>query len=145
MLLLTQLEYTRSFISSGGSSGCQKWQRLSELHPSISDSSCSSKIRSTISIKGVFQDNKSSIPIHMSLYPPLGLQPDQLLELSCHITYTLKPSPTSDISHHVHHRTACEFTFYILCTEQSLPALLHHRATFQSLQSFSHHCYQPLF
>ena len=40
-----------TFHLQRGSSGCQKWQQLSELHPSISDSSCSSKIRSTISIK----------------------------------------------------------------------------------------------
>ena len=48
MLLLTQITYTRL---QRGSSGCQKWQTPSELHTSISDSSCSSKIRSTISIK----------------------------------------------------------------------------------------------
>ena len=48
MLLRTQLTYTRL---QWGSSGCQKWQPHSELHPSISDSSRSSKIRSTISIE----------------------------------------------------------------------------------------------
>ena len=56
MLLLTQLTYTRPFKNhQWGSSGCQKWQTLSELHPSISDSSCSSKIRS---IKSVSQITK---------------------------------------------------------------------------------------
>ena len=40
--------------------------------------------------------------------------------------------------------TTCEYTLYILCTFQSLPALLSHRSTFQSLQSSSHHCYQSL-
>ena len=50
MLLLTQLTYTRL---QRGSSGCQKWKTPSELHPPISDSSCSNKIRSTISIKSV--------------------------------------------------------------------------------------------
>ena len=52
MLLLTQLTYTRL---QRRISGCQKWKTPSELHPSISDSSCSSKIRSTISIKSVSQ------------------------------------------------------------------------------------------
>ena len=52
MLLLTQLTYTGL---QRGSSGCQKWKTPSELHPSISDSSCSSKIRSTISTKSVSQ------------------------------------------------------------------------------------------
>ena len=55
MLLLTQQPYTRL---QRGSSGCQKWKTPSELHPSISDSSCSSKIRSTISIKSVSQIEK---------------------------------------------------------------------------------------
>ena len=55
MLLLTQLTYTRL---QRGSSGCQKWKTPSELHPSISDSSCSSKICS-ISIKSVSQITKT--------------------------------------------------------------------------------------
>ena len=38
----------------------------------------------------------------------------------------LKPSATSDESH-VHHCTTCESTLYIVCTEQSLPALPSHR------------------
>ena len=65
MLLLTQLTYT---LLQRGSSGCQKWQTPSELHPSISDSICSSKIRSTISIKSVSQIAKTHI--HMSLHTP---------------------------------------------------------------------------
>ena len=48
-----------TFHLQWGSSGCQKWQRLSELHPSMSDSSCSSKIRSTISIESVSQITKA--------------------------------------------------------------------------------------
>ena len=44
-----------TFHLQWGSSGCQKWHMLSELNPSISDSSCSSKMRSTISIKSVLQ------------------------------------------------------------------------------------------
>ena len=62
MLLLTQLTYTQL---QWGSSGCQKWQTPSELHPSISDSRCSLKIRSTISIKSVSQIAK----MHISLHP----------------------------------------------------------------------------
>ena len=64
-------------ISALSSSGCQKWQKLSELHPSISDSSCSSKIRSTISIKSVSQITKA-LHIHMFLHPPLGPQLDPI-------------------------------------------------------------------
>ena len=41
----------------------------------------------------------------------------------------LTPSATS---HHVHHCTTCESSLYILCTEQSFPALLYHRASLQS-------------
>ena len=81
MLLLTQLTYTRI---QRGSSGCQKWQTPSELHPSISDSNCSSKIRSTISIKSVSQ-------IAQTLYTCICLsihQLDQLLVSSHHISYT---------------------------------------------------------
>ena len=48
-----------TFHLQWGSSGCQEWQKLSELHPSISDSRCSSKIRSTISIKSVSQITKA--------------------------------------------------------------------------------------
>ena len=40
-----------TFHLQWGSSGYQKCQKLSELHPSISDSSCSSKIHSTISLR----------------------------------------------------------------------------------------------
>ena len=83
MLLLTQLIYTRL---PRGSSGCQKWKTPSELHPSISDSSCSSKIYS-ISIK-CLQDKKNSLHIHMSLRPPLGPHLEQLLRLFHHISYT---------------------------------------------------------
>ena len=81
MLLLTQLTYTRL---QRGSSGWQKWQTPSELHPSISDSSCSSKILSTISIKSVSQ-------IAKPLYTTICLcihQLDQLLGSSHHISYT---------------------------------------------------------
>ena len=42
-----------------GNSECQKWKKLSELHQSISDSICSSKIHSTISIKSVSQKIKA--------------------------------------------------------------------------------------
>ena len=49
MLLLTQLTNTRL---QRGSTRCQKWKTPSELHPSISDSSCSSNIGS-ISTKSV--------------------------------------------------------------------------------------------
>ena len=55
MLLLTH----STFRLYRGSSGCQKWQTLSELHSSIYNSSCSSKIRSTISIKSVSQITKA--------------------------------------------------------------------------------------
>ena len=48
-----------TFHLQWGISGCQKWQKLSELHPSISDSSCNSKIRSTISIESVTQITKT--------------------------------------------------------------------------------------
>ena len=63
--------YIRSRIPLG--------QKLSEPHPSVSVSGCSSKIRSTISIKNVFQLT------NMFIHPSLGIQLDQLLELYCHI------------------------------------------------------------
>ena len=129
-----------TFPLQRGSYGCQKRQKLSELQPSISDSSCSSKICSTIFIKSASLITKA-LHIHTSLHPPLGPQLDQLSGLSRHIAYTYKST-----SLHVHHCTACESIFYILCTEYSLPVLLSHRqhsVTFQSLQSSSHHCYQP--
>ena len=131
MLLLTQLTYTRL---QRGSSGCQKWQTPSELHPPISDSSCSSKIRSTISIKSVSQ-------IAKTLYTSICLsihQLDQLLGSSHHISYTWnRYLPATN--HHVLHFTTCEYFFYILCTDQWLPALLSHG---HNITSF-HHCYQP--
>ena len=34
MMLLIHLAYTRPFISIWGSSGCLKWQKLLEIHPS---------------------------------------------------------------------------------------------------------------
>ena len=81
MLLLTQLTYTRLLR---GSSGCQKWQTPSELHPAISDSSCSSQVRSNIPIKSVSQ-------IAKTLYTSICLsihQLDLLLGSSLHISYT---------------------------------------------------------
>ena len=77
----------------------------------------------------------------MFLHPPLGPQLDQLPGLSHHIVYTWNRQLPAT-SHHAHRCTVCESFFYILCTEQSLPVLLshrHHRATFQSLQSTTHH------
>ena len=64
-------------------------EKLPELYPSVSDSRCSSKIRSTISIKNASQITKA-------LGPPL----DQLLGLSRHIVFYLKPSVNSDKSPH---------------------------------------------
>ena len=91
---------TTSFhLELGCGSGCQKWQKLSVLHPSTSDSICSSKIRSTISIK--------SISLITSLHPQL----DQLLVLSRHIAW---PTP-ENVSYHAHHCTACE-SFFTYCT-----------------------------
>ena len=76
-----------------------------------------------------------------SVFLALGPQLDQLSGLSHHIVNY--PRQVT----HAHHCTVYEsFFFYILCTEQSLPVLLshrHHTATFQSLQSSSHHCFQP--
>ena len=62
-------------------------EKLSELHPSIYDFNCSSKIRSTISIKSVSQITKP-LHIHTFLRPPLDLQLDQLLGMYRHIAYT---------------------------------------------------------
>ena len=100
MLLLTQLTYTRL---QRGSSGCQIWQTPSELHPSFSDSSCSSKIHSIISIKSVSQ-------IAKTLYTSICLsihQLDQLFGSSHYISYTWNRYIPA-ISHHVLHFAACE-------------------------------------
>ena len=83
MLLLTQLTYTRL---QRGSSGCQKWKTSSELHLSISDSSCSSKI-CFIFIKSVSKITKT-LHIHMSLLSSLGPHLEQFLGLSHNISYT---------------------------------------------------------
>ena len=82
MLLLTQLTYTRL---QRGSSGCQKWQTPSELYPSISDSSYSSKMGSTISIKSVSQ-------IAKTLYTSICLSIHQL----DHLLGSFHPSPTPE-------------------------------------------------
>ena len=105
MLLLTQLTYT---LLQRGSSGCPKWQTPSELYPSISDSSCSSKIRSTISIKSVSQ-------IAKTLYTSICLSIHQLDQL-------LSPTPETVI----YPRQVTMYStsplmnlfFYILCTDQ---------------------------
>ena len=52
-------------------------KKASEPHPSISQSSCNSKIRSTIPIKSVSRITKS-LHIHMSLHPLSGPQLGQL-------------------------------------------------------------------
>ena len=132
MLLLTQLAYTRPFISNGGSSGCQKWQKLSELHSSISDSSCDLLHHLH---QECLPDNKSSLHIHMFLHPPLGPQLDQLPGLSHHIIYTWNRQLPAT-SHHPHHCIVYESIFFLHTvhwTDFACTPFPQDRATFQSL------------
>ena len=116
MLLLTQLTYTRL---QWGSSGCQKWKTSSELHPSISDSSCNSNICS-ISIKSVSQITKTRYTsICLSFHHQVLIQSSFM---DCPIT---SPTPETvsyprQVTMHTTSPLVNQF-FYILCNEGHFP------------------------
>ena len=86
MLLLTQLAYTRPFISSGGALVVRNSKSSRHfIHPFPI---LAGAARSAPPLhQECLPDNKSALYIHIFLRPPLGLQLDQLLGLSHHIAY----------------------------------------------------------
>ena len=82
-----------------GSSGFQKWQKLPKLHPSISDSRGSSKIRSTISIKSISQITKQRFltPPYVSPSTTKYSARSASWNVPSH-RFHMKPSATSDKS-----------------------------------------------